>query len=95
MKVSELLSSEEKWTKEALARNADGMEVHELDDDACSWCLIGAIHHCYPRETDRNYALFKLKKSIYKLFGYSGVLGFNDNNATFEDVRKVVEDAAI
>lgn len=30
------------WTKEALARNAEGKTVEPEDDDATCWCLMGA-----------------------------------------------------
>ena len=43
VKVRELLSDPEHWTKEASARSSNGQSVPPCDKKACSWCLYGAI----------------------------------------------------
>lgn len=40
--VKRLLSDPKHWTKETYARDANGLKVDELGDNACSWCIAGA-----------------------------------------------------
>ena len=42
--MREILSSKEKWTQGANARNAEGEPVEFFCLDASSFCLIGAYH---------------------------------------------------
>lgn len=46
--VANLLSHPERWTKKCSARNQNGTSVLPDSEDACSWCLSGAIYKCYP-----------------------------------------------
>jgi hypothetical protein len=39
----EILSDPSRWTKGALARNSDGVITRVGDDDACTFCTLGAI----------------------------------------------------
>lgn len=50
MKVRELFSSREKWTKGALARDKDGKPISSRSDSITAFCLLGAIGHCYSFE---------------------------------------------
>lgn len=42
-RVRERLSKPEAWTQKASARNSAGWVVGVFAEDACSWCLSGAI----------------------------------------------------
>jgi hypothetical protein len=48
MKAYELLSEPSRWTKGTLARNSEGYATNVNGPTACSFCLVGAIEHCYP-----------------------------------------------
>jgi len=39
-----LIDTPEKWTKEACVRDAAGYSVHNKDDDAVCFCIVGALH---------------------------------------------------
>ena len=46
--AKELLSSEDKWTQGALARDKNKEKVSEISPEADCWCLSGAVHRvCY------------------------------------------------
>jgi len=47
MKAHELLSSPEKWTKGAYARNYTDSYVYPRSGNAECFCMLGAIDHCY------------------------------------------------
>lgn len=47
MKIKELFSGPEKWTKGHNAREADGTETFTHDQSARCWCLWGALIKCY------------------------------------------------
>lgn len=47
MKAWELLDSPSKWTQSVNAKNQAGDEVPVLSDQACSWCVLGAVRRCY------------------------------------------------
>lgn len=40
--IRELISNPECWTRDAMARNADGDSITPRDPAACQWCLLGA-----------------------------------------------------
>lgn len=46
--AKELLSEEERWTRWAHARNAQGYPVKPRDPTAVCWCTYGAIAHFSP-----------------------------------------------
>ncbi len=47
MKAHELLAQPGAWTQHTRARNSKGKMVRTFDEDACSWCLVGALEKCY------------------------------------------------
>lgn len=47
MKVYELLADPASWTKGEFARNANGYPVLSRSNEACCWCLAGAVNVCY------------------------------------------------
>lgn len=95
MTLQELLSDESKWTRHAEAKNELGLAVAPTANDAICWCLSGAITKCYGEYHHKEY--IKVIKAIQKLYDpfAVGMVYFNDNLATFPDIRKVIEEAGV
>jgi hypothetical protein len=94
VKPSELLSSPEKWTKGADARNSNGNIVYTNSDDASCFCLRGAVILC---RISLPTARTKLRAALTKLYPtFSDYVDFNDHpDTTFEDVQKVLKEAGL
>jgi len=85
MKVRELLSDETKWTRGALARNAQGIRVAPDASDATAWCVIGALRRCYGRDPTDAY------DRLLQAVGYESVLFWNDEPIRgFTEVKALV-----
>ncbi len=108
MKVSELLSSEEKWCRYVLAVDAAGRSVNPEDDRAVQFCLRGAIHHCYPEDSGGEYcrgvrrvkATPTYKRLAERLSEQGQSINFlgdiNDTpTVSFEDIRAMIEEAGL
>lgn len=99
-KLSELLTDESKWCKEALGRLADGTICEAANlSDAVSNCLLGAVCKIYPDETPARIDLIqKLRKAHHKLFPdrsceFQSIFEFNDHpDTTFDDVQAVIKE---
>lgn len=98
--VQELLDSPDKWCKGAFAQTAIGQDTDELHDNACRWCLIGALRKVYGLgniSPHRN----KLDEAIRVVFPQwdteiTTIPAFNDHRTTtFDHIRQVVEYANI
>lgn len=104
MKISNLLYKEDKWTKNALARNKDGKPIESLNichfangvskdpsKDAYSFSLYGAAAHLYSGEGLQD-VLIKLGNAARLHSGKRVWLAeFNDSTSTtFEDIKKVL-----
>ncbi len=82
-KVKEFLTRE-RWTQGELARDSCGKKVEINDPSACSFCLEGALFHCY---SEGEYLLhldrisFALGEPIFE---------WNDSH-TYEEVAALVE----
>lgn len=84
MKVQDILTDESKWTQRAYARDAGGCGVHEFDETAVKFCIMGAINKAYPR--DKWPAIKK------RLLKHCDGVHWNDSpNRTFADVRGLIE----
>ncbi len=110
MTIKELLSNESKWTKGVYARNADGAGVSSNAETAVSWCLLGALNHCY-NSGELPKSLREAETAIYQalltlpdvaaemqLFGDSMPNPARWNDApgrTFADVKRLVEQAGV
>lgn len=47
-KIKDLLDRPEKWTQGSMARDVNGMDLMDpLMPGVTSWCLLGALEHCY------------------------------------------------
>lgn len=98
MTVCELLSDESKWCKEAMARDANGEETVEWGEDACQWCLSGAVGKCYSRipNADVQDVFRRLKSAIIAEGTNVPIEIWNDADSTsFADIRRVIEKAGI
>lgn len=84
MKMSELLTSEAKWTKGASARNAADSPTGALDADASKWCLMGAFRKCYRLYSERS----KLRPLIDDAIGRNW-FAWNDQSK-FEDIAALL-----
>ncbi len=89
MKIKELFSSADKWTKEMMARTAEGKWNPVHDSDTTCWSLTGGVMKCYEREgrSDEIYALIKTEVLSR---GFKSVSSFNEA-ASFEDIKQLVE----
>lgn len=85
-RVANLLAHPERWTKQTLARDKNGRAVWFLGEEACCWCLSGAISKCYPNVEDRN----RVRKMVEREVGY--ILGWND---TFERTHEEVHSLCV
>ncbi len=82
MKVSELLTDESKWTKEAYARNSSGDVINMSDPLATSFCLMCALRKCY----GFNHTIYN---TIWTSIG--NIQTWNDKpERTFQDVRELI-----
>ena len=94
MKVSDLLSSEDKWCRNAYARCADGKPVGVYSKTAEMYDLSGAINYCYPNHKHRR----QIKESIMNVLGsrYNSVHHFNDLKKTdFSDIETIIRNLGI
>ena len=97
MKVKELLTDESKWTRGANARDSMGHSIPSTDPDAKCWCLQGAINFCYrgPLIRYKDEAIERAYKTVQEHYRTPSLFTFNDRQATFEDIKKVIELADI
>lgn len=71
----EKIAAPERWTKDALARNARGTVVDDTDPTAVCWCIIGAM--------DGDAVSFsRACNALSHLSGYDLVEEFNDAPTT-------------
>lgn len=92
MKLRELFSSPEKWTKGAMARTFEGRPVHSHHPDAVCWCFMGGKIKCYSSLTDEESDAFYAR--ITKRLIVDSIIEWNDQ-ATFEQVKALVEELDI
>ena len=84
-KAHELLDSAARWTRGALARDAEGVSVSPFSSIAVSWSLIGALQRCHQEQW--NVARDKAWGDVIARFGAATNLGvYNDEIASYEDV---------
>ena len=68
MKVYELLADESRWCKGSVARTAEGKPTNSSHPDACQWCLMGAVAHCYPAVADYSAVAEKIMLHTREIF---------------------------
>lgn len=88
MKIKELFSGPEKWTKRAYARTQDGAVAPCDSAGAVRWCLVGALEKCYPDHADKRTARAAIHAAIKK----GTIPEWNDApGRTFAEVKELVE----
>jgi hypothetical protein len=96
MKIKELLSTPDKWTKGLAARNKKGEPVFTSDKDAYSFCLLGACAKCYPDLLNCVEVEKKIRDILRNENGFLSIVDFNDSSSTtFEDIRRILEIANV
>ena len=97
MKIHQLLSGPEKWTRYVPARDANGNRVQPRDESAVRWDLLGAIARCYPPavahevEMRLRHYLFARRNGKLKLGDCLSC--WNDSTRrTFEEVQQLVSE---
>ena len=91
MKVRELLTSEEVWTKDCHARNKSGGKVNPNSESAIKWSLIGAIFKCYELQREEEFEVRLKVVRVLEEVGPLSISMWNDlDNTTFEDVQNLV-----
>jgi hypothetical protein len=98
MKAYELLSSPEKWTKGAYARDEEGVSISCKSPEAVQFCSLGAIERCYPNNPFP--IMNKLDAVIKSKYGNEerryGLVTFNDApETTYEQVIEVLKEADV
>lgn len=87
-----LLSDESKWLKGVMGMNADGNSVLPESDEACKWCLMGAVHRMMlkagPIFSEPHVVLDSTVDALRRVIGSPMVICFNDADTTkFSDVK--------
>lgn len=101
MTVAELLENPAHFVKGVEAADAAGNHTRAQDPQARRWCLVGAVHHCYPDDQ----IISVLDKLYLELFGMDsaiplhpgGVLtAYNDDPKTSaRDVAELAQRAGV
>jgi pyrroline-5-carboxylate reductase len=91
MLVSEVLCDKSRWTKGAQARNADGESVWADGEDACCFCVAGAISIVF--KSDRaGWTRFRDALATAAGITADGLILWNDT-ATYTKVIRAVKKA--
>ncbi len=90
MKVKELFTGPDKWTRRVFARDSKGAECNSSAKSATCFCMMGAVLHCYP---DVPKAVWDdIKRRVTDATGADSVYQWNDDPArTFDEVKALVE----
>ncbi len=93
MKAWQILSSSEKWTRGALARDKHGQAVAIIDPAATCFCASGAIIKAYGHGTTRCHDAFSdVGEYIHLKTQFSGIPGWNDHTGQrWEEVHAVLK----
>jgi hypothetical protein len=89
MKIKELFSGPEKWTKHAAAEDRLGTPCSPSSPNATAFCLLGAISRCYADDEDEERAV--MRKLVLEI-GNGPISWWNDHpDRKFEEVKYLVE----
>ena len=75
--IKDVLSDESSWTQNTFARDVNGNTIDVDSDNACSWCLMGAIYKSSDTVNQSNDVV----DCLYRVTGQS-VCYYNDNKET-------------
>jgi len=95
MKAYELLSSPDKWTKSAYARDSFHNPVAFSNSAAQCWCINGAIRKCYG--PSRAPIIEEIVQDVIRQNSiFSSTAHYNDDPATtYEDVIAILKKADV
>ena len=84
--LRDLLSDKSKWTQEVCARDKNDEEVSPGSEEACKWCLVGALMRIdLHTEKEHDEICIYLNKKI------GGIGTFNDTHSHEEVMQKLDE----
>jgi hypothetical protein len=90
MKAYQLLDSEDKWTKQVVARNASNNACDPTDEKAIRWCALGAILRCY-----NGTSAYEAENKLYEVITRHQSIGeWNDTN-NYETVVETLKEIGI
>ena len=83
LEVKKLISDEKNFTTNVLARDDKGEGVFPQSQDACRFCLLGAIDrvcHLHKIAIEQKLEVEEqIKKAVYR-WNYTSILDLNDNH---------------
>lgn len=59
MKIRELYADESRWGQNSQAKTEDGRSTNVFQDDAYSFCLIGAVRKCYSSDLKTREVIYR------------------------------------
>lgn len=84
MKLSELLTDESKWCRNAYARDSRYCAVFAKTASACRWCLSGAMIKC----GIESHLLVTMVEGL----GFGSIPDFNDDpKTTFTQIKEIID----
>lgn len=93
MQIKELLNKRSRWCQGTFARSKTQRPVNCNSRSAVSWCLIGALNHCYrPGTPERETALVALLKALPR--NCTGIPRFNDTQP-FTKIKALLKRANV
>ena len=88
-KVKSLLSDENKWTKGYMAADSQNNATEFDDDNACKWCLVGAVHRAVP-DIMETHDIFRVLRNITGVHAAK----YNDRSSTeYTDIIGLLNEA--
>lgn len=91
MKIKELFSSHQKWTKNYTARNRKGHGIRPTDKTATRFSIDGAIQKCYPNDEEQVNVFQKISDEInHGNYDECVISQFNDDSC-FRTIKALVE----
>lgn len=81
MTIAELFARPDTWCQDELARTSDGTPCSPLSSEACRWCLIGSLYHCYTTSQERK----DIRCKLFHKFGTEEWSLWNDQTDRTQD----------
>lgn len=69
------IANRENWCQEDMAQDNLELSVDPRSEDACAWCLVGAMHAVTPRDVQSHAEL----RTAFEILG--ALLGWDECNA--------------
>lgn len=93
--IRKLIENPENWTKRFYARDKFDREVYDVSEEACKWCLLGAINRIMrSKENYKNYlvVILILENAIRSITNHYNIVKFNDDpKTTHEDILNLLD----